>query len=375
MNKYQLFAFFHNFYRIFPIKKNKISFIGWPEANFTGNLGHIQQEFQKRNDFHYNFIFKDEYNMSAPLPILSKFMDLIRLFLLKSYHLATSHYIFLSDNFLPLAYINPSPETTIVQLWHASGAFKKFGLSTVSDEGLRELETKLSHKLDLITVSSKNVIPHYQEAFGVEERKIKALGVPRTDFYLKNSNEEVLTRLRARFEKKYPALENKKIVLYAPTFRDDPDRDQQLVKNFNVNRFNQELGSEYVLMIRLHPLLNQVEDGDFIDVTFYPDEKELLLIADILVTDYSSIMIEYALLNKPIIFFPYDYEYYINEERGFYFDYEDTVPGPIAYQVGDLINLIKKNNHDLNKIKQFVASEFDRLDGKASQRIVDHVIK
>lgn len=374
MNKYQLFALFYNFFRIFPVKNNKVSFIGWREVNHNGNLGQVQQELDRRNNFHYHFIYKDEYS-AASSSFLNQILTLTRLFLVKSYHLATSHYIFLSDNFLPLAYMNPPSETTIVQLWHASGAFKKFGLSAVSDTSLRKLGIKLSHKLDLITVSSRNVVPHYQEAFGVEERKVMALGVPRTDFYFKNNNEEELTRLRASFEEKYPTLENKKIVLYAPTFRDDPERDQQLVKNFNVNRFNQELGSEYVLMIRLHPLLNQVEAGDFIDVTFYPDEKELLLVADILVTDYSSIMIEYALLNKPIIFFPYDYEYYINEERGFYFDYEDTVPGSIAYQVDDLVNIIKKNNYDLDKLKQFVASEFDRLDGKASQRIVDHVIK
>lgn len=119
---------------------------------------------------------------------------------------------------------------------------------------------------------------------------------------------------------------------------------------------------------------NSQDNDEFIDVTDYPEEKDLLLLADVLITDYSSIMIEYALLNKPIIFYPYDYEYYVKEERGFYFDYMDTVPGPIAHSPQDIVKIIKEKDYDFDKIKEFTKMEFDYLDGNSTNRIINYIL-
>lgn len=376
--KYKLFALFFNIFRVFNIKDNKVSLIGWHEANLNGNLGYIYSELNKQGNFDYNFISKDEYSFSginSPSSAFKKVISLTKLFILKSYNLAASRYIFLSDNFLPMAYMNIHQEAVVVQLWHAPGAFKKFGLSSVNDYKLRELENKISSKLDYIIVSSKNVVPFYQEAFGVSEEKVLALGIPRTDFYFENNNENYVEHLKNKFEILYPEIKNKKIVLYAPTFRDDPLVDKEIINNFNVDLFNEELGDEYSLMVRLHPLINQnIANKSFINVTDYPDEKELLLLADILITDYSSIMIEYALLNKPIVFYPYDYEHYIKEERGFYFNYMKNVPGPMAFSPQELIKIINDENYDFDKIKNFVKLEFDDLDGKSTQRVINYIM-
>lgn len=376
MNKYRLFASFFNFFRIFKVKNHKVSFIGWREPNLSGNLGYVHREFEKIGDFDYNFIYKDEYKFSdvkSPSDGFKKILGMFKLFVLKSYHLATSRYIFLSDNFLPMAFMNIPQETVITQLWHASGAFKKFGLSSVTDNELRELENRISDKLDYVIVSSKNVAPFYQEAFGVGEEKVLALGIPRTDFYFENNKKNLKNKVGSN----YPQMKDKKVILYAPTFRDDPTVDREIVSNFNVNLFNEELGDEYCVMIRLHPLMNQGDlrdNGKFIDVTDYPDEKDLLLLADVLITDYSSIMIEYALLNKPIIFYPYDYEYYVKEERGFYFDYKDNVPGPIAHSPQEIVKIIKEHDYDFDKIKKFTRIEFDDSDGKSTHRVINYIL-
>ena len=100
-----------------------------------------------------------------------------------------------------------------------------------------------------------------------------------------------------------------------------------------------------------------------------------MLISDILITDYSSIMIEYAILNRPIIFFTYDLEYYLANERGFYYDFKETVPGPIVYTSDELINTIKNNDFDKSKISDFAMTQFDAIDGKASERVVDFLLK
>lgn len=348
------------------------------EMNFNGNLRYIYDEVNKNYNFQFNFISKEEYllkDLNSFKKVFVSIFKLFRLFTIKAYYLARSKYIFLDDNFLPMAYMNLNPETNVFQLWHASGAFKKFGLSNVNDPNLIEIEQKISEKLDYIIVSSENVIPYYAEAFGVENSKVLPLGVPRTDFYFKENVNENKELIRKRLETKYPEIKGKKLVLYAPTFRDDSDSDRDILNHFDMDLFNDQLKNEYCLLVRLHPNLNHVNNSgcNFIDVTSFNDEKELLLISDILITDYSSIMIEYALLNKPMIFYPYDYEYYKDLERGFYFEYEKFVPGPIAFNTEAIIKIIKNNQYKLD-INEFLNFEFDHFDGKSTKRVVSLII-
>lgn len=366
--KYRLFAFFFNLYRIFfKPDHHKVSFIMVHQSHFQGNLRYIWEELQERDQFQCTLIFKDEYRSGT-------IKSLLNLFLVKTRQLATSQYVFLNDNFLPLAFMNFHPEAEVVQLWHAAGAFKKFGLSAPTDPNLVELEKMIAQRLDYVVVSSQKVAPYYMEAFGVGKEKILPLGIPRTDYYFQ---EHDLDSLRNKFEKLYPASKNKKLVLYAPTFREDPELDKNLLNNLDIDLFQEKLGKEYLLAVRLHPQINQDQklSPEVIDLTSYPDEKELLLLTDILITDYSSIMVEYTLLEKPVIFYPYDLEFYEFYERGFYQDYHEMVPGPIARSNQELIAIIKEDEYDFNRIREFKESQFDHADGKSSQRVVDHLIK
>ncbi len=373
--KYKSFSsFFNLFKRLFKTKNNNVTFITVHKGNLKDNLGFVYAELSKRNsNFNYTFISKEEYSfseISSLASFLHKIIEIFRLFLFKSYKMATSRYILLNDNFLPMAYMNFNSKDVVIQLWHGAGAFKKFGLSSTSNQDLIELQQLISKKLDHIIVSSKNVAPFYEEAFGVDSEKILALGIPSTDYYFKKHD---LNELRVKFEDKYPKAKNKKIVLYAPTFRENEKMDENLIENFDIELFNNELGSEYILCIRLHPQINNasLNEENVINLTDYPDEKELLLLADILITDYSSIMVEYTLLNKPLIFYPYDYEYYLDSERGFYFNYKNIVPGPVARTNKELINIIKEDNYDFKKINDFKTYQFDHADGNSSKRVVD----
>ena len=100
-----------------------------------------------------------------------------------------------------------------------------------------------------------------------------------------------------------------------------------------------------------------------------------MLISDILITDYSSIMIEFCVLDKPTIFFTYDLDNYLACERGFYYNFKKTVPGPIVYTTDELIDVIKNDKFDKSKISQFISTQFDVIDGEASRRIVDYLLK
>ena len=219
--------------------------------------------------------------------------------------------------------------------------------------------------------------PEHSTFIQIDKSKIKALGLPRADYYFENHD---IDGLKNSFSKRYGIDSNKKIVLYAPTFRDE-EKYNNVFDYLDLEEFNEVLGDDYVLALRLHPKIKDFYKGDisasgnYIDCSDYRDEQELLLISDVLITDYSSIMIEFALLNKPIVFFVYDFDSYVNDERGFYFDFKETVPGPVVYESENLINVIKNNEFDEDKMSKFVKTQFDEIDGKSSERIVDFLLK
>ena len=265
-------------------------------------------------------------------------------------------------------------ENTIVQLWHAPGASKKFGGSV--DFESREILSMISEKTDYLIVTSKNVIGNYCEAFQISEDKIKPLGLPRMDYYFEDHD---LDRLKREFSQKFNVSPDKKIVLYAPTFRDE-EKYNNVFDYLDLEKLNRELGDEYVLALRLHPKIRNFysEDisskGQYVDVSDFESEQELMLLSDIMITDYSSIMIEYSALNKPTVFFTYDLDYYLANERGFYYDFETTVPGPIVHTSDELIDAIKNERFDKSKISEFVKTQFDEIDGHSSERIVDYLL-
>jgi CDP-ribitol ribitolphosphotransferase len=320
-------------------------------------LDYIKKEFEKRGNFDFHFFYKDKLSFSA----------------FKT--LASSRFIFLNDNFFPLAFMNFSPKNIVVQLWHAPGAFKKFGGSV--DLKSRKVLKKAGEHTDYLIVSSRNIQEFYREAFQIPKTKIKPLGLPRADYYFEDHDIE---DLKSKFFEKYNFSSDKKIILYTPTFRDE-EKYNNVFDFLDLEKFNESLGDEYVLALRLHPKIKKFykddisAGGDYIDCSDYPSEQELLLISDILITDYSSIMIEFALLNKPIVFFTYDYDSYLNNERGFYFDFKSTVPGPVVYDSNQLIDVIKNREFDESRISEFVKTQFDEIDGHASERVVDYLLK
>lgn len=347
-----LFKLFKNTY----IEDKRVSFIIDSTESFKGNLDYIKKEFEKRGDYEFHFFYKDKLSFGS----FKK--------------LAGSRYIFLNDNFFPLAFMKFDPENIVVQLWHAPGASKKFGGSV--DIESREILGKISQNTDYLIVTSDKIKKHYSEAFQMPEFKIKALGLPRMDYYFENHD---LTRLKADFCQKYDVSPDKKIILYAPTFRDE-EKYNNVFNYLDLEKFNEVLGDEYVLALRLHPKIKNFYKNDisaagrYVDVSDFSSEQELMQISDILITDYSSIMIEYAILNRPILFFTYDLDSYLANERGFYYDFKTTVPGPIVYNSDELIETIRNGDFDKSKISDFVASQFNEIDGKSSKRVVDFLL-
>ena len=363
-----------NLFRIFPLKKNRVSFITTKNASFESNLRYLADELKMRKTddgrgYDFDFIPKDEFSLSN----MKK--------------LATSKYIFLTDNFFALAFMRFNKNAKLVQLWHGTGIFKKFGFDLL-EENQKKTMLKFSNKITNLMVSSHNVIDIYARNFAIDKSKVLPLGIPRNDYYSpEHLDPGYIRSLREKFERKYPNLKGKKIVLYAPTFRENPHYNN-IFNYLDIGKFIDELGDEYILCIKLHPNYNRFSDEknwinldevtsdyNIVDFTAFKDEQKLFLISDILITDYSSVMVEYTLLNRPIILFAYDLDNYLENERGFYFDYRKEVPGKIVKNTDELVQVIRQKDFNLSNLKDFAEFQFDYFDADNSKRILDNVLE
>ena len=365
MSPNKVFAAFYRFFRRYKVRENRVTLIEKLNTGGTGGLYEVKGECERRGyNFQYNVITHKDYEVRP-----SNLFRLLWLFTVKAYRMATSSYIFLNDNFMPLAYMDPAPETMVVQVWHALGSFKKFGGSSEKDPRvLRELKAA-NERVDYIIAGSENIRENYMEAFMVPSSKVACIGCPQTDYYFRDHD---IKRHRKRLEKAFPQLKGKKLVLYAPTFRDDPDRDRELLNHFDFEAFRRELSEEYCLAVRMHPQVrgSQVPDN-VIDLTDYPNVRLLLCMTDILIADYSSIAVEFSLLNRPIILYAFDREWYLKKDRGFYFDYNKTAPGPIIESMEELIGCIRDQSYDLNKVRQFALLHNQYFDAENASRLAD----
>lgn len=363
---YNLYAVLFNISRLlFPLKKNRVAFVSMHNENFCDALGAVRDELQSHGGYDFVYITRQDLSLSKPLKAMSFFLNKSRL-------LATSEYIFLNDNFLPMGKLNFRKEAVITQLWHAEGAFKKFGLHIPQNNSLRKAEIAANSKLSYVVCSSEGVRKIYAEAFGVDEKKVLPLGSPRADYF---QNDENKTAALREIHQLFPHTKGKKILLYAPTFRDEPERDREILNNFNISEVKKALGDEYEIFVRLHPQIHINEKAlkGATDVTDFGDVRKLILASDVLVTDYSSICMDFSFLNKKIVFFAYDLEWY-TENRDFYFDYESFVPGEVTRNTCELISAIKAD-FSKERNEKFKSFNFSYFDNKSAKRVVDAICK
>ena len=213
-------------------------------ADFNDSLGAVRRELERRGGYDIKLITRRDIEISGnPFKM---FKGAFKFFFLSTYRLATAQYVFLNDNFMPLAYINFSDKTTVVQLWHAEGVFKLFGLCSALPSEVEELERRCCKRYTYAVCSSKNVVPHYAKAFDLPQNRVLPLGSPRTDRFFEGKDVDAM---RQEFDLRYPKCKGKKLVLYAPTFRDDPKRDSKIMEFFDVEKFAAELSVEYTLLV------------------------------------------------------------------------------------------------------------------------------
>lgn len=367
---YTLYALFFNLSRIFPIKQNRVALVAPHNGGSGDSLGLLRAYLENKGRYEIVFISTQDLKLDfSSLPALIKScLKAAGFFTLKAKALATSKFIFLNDNFMPMASLNFSKEAIVTQLWHAEGAFKRFGLSAPLSDEVREREKKCSERLDYVVCTSKNVVPIYAEAFGVDESRILPIGSPRTDKLFNRNADEI----RAEFDKNHPECKGKKLILYAPTFRDSAEKDSALLSGIDIKKFTSEL-PDYALLIKLHPQIHSSKPVDGATDVTNEDIGALTVICDSVITDYSSVCMDFALLSKPCYFYAFDLEEY-EDERSFYFDYESYVPGPVAKDFDTLLENIKNPRNGEEKLRIFREFNFDFIDCKNTERVFEKII-
>lgn len=360
----------------FPVQKRKIVFASYRTSHIEGNLLYLYMELKRRYpNYQYVQILKKPSSTT-----MGKIMHLFHMFK-ATYHLATSHYFFVDDYYFPLYIVKPRKITKVIQVWHGAGAFKKFGYSTIGKEFgsskhyLRHV--KIHSNYSKVIVSAKEVVPFFAEAFRMNKDKILPVGLPRADFLFQKDKHE---GVKQKLYKKYPELKEKKLILFAPTYRTNQCGHSIKQTFIDFSQLYSILGDTYAVILKLHPYVesNLEIDNNLQGFVYKLDSEfeteEIIVISDILVTDYSSIIFDYSLMEQPIAFYTNDLEEYINE-RDFYYDYKSFVPGPIFNNTEKLANWIKSEDFDIGQIREFNHRFFDYLDGNSSKRVIDSIFE
>ena len=363
---YKLFALSFRLFSCFPLRR-RVALLSPHMADFADSLGEMEREMQNRGRKTVRVSGRDIKPDRLTLAALGR---MLRFFTVGACRLATSSVVFLNDNFMPLADLPVRKGAKWVQLWHAEGAFKRFGLDVPSlPDGVRARVEKGNAKLFAVICSSSSVVPVYASAFGVSREKVLPLGSPRADAYIRAARAADTAAFRAE----HFGGTQKKIVLYAPTFRDDPAENAQLLTHFDFDAFARELGGEYQLVLRLHPQFHNVPVPDGVcNMTGFADAGALFAACDLLVTDYSSVCMDFALLGKPCVFYAFDLAKYAGD-RSFYRDYKTYVPGAVAETFSQLVSAIRAAETDRDALDSFVRFNFDAQDGQAAERVAELV--
>ncbi|MFC7747608.1 CDP-glycerol glycerophosphotransferase family protein [Lentibacillus kimchii] len=370
-----LFAFRVMFmiFKRFPQKK-KTTFV----ASFGENILYSARALEKQTDDQV-VILKTSHcstDFRTPTRIIRTFEVSRMLDWLRSvYHLATSHAIIVDNYYGFLAAADFKPNVRCIQVWHAAGAIKKFGLEDPSNHYRSKSANKRFRKVysqfDSVVTGSDNMASIFKRSFNVSEERILRTGIPRTDFFF---DEAAKQESRDALIAEYPVLYDKKVLLYAPTYRDDTIdiKDIQL----DIDKMHHALKHDCVLLLRLHPAVENAFQNKYpgfvFNVSGQHSLNHLLLVTDILITDYSSIPFEFSLLNRPMVFFAYDQEQY-TEERGFWGSYEELVPGPVVTHTNELISVIEQNTFDFERIKSFADEWNQYSQGTASDSLIKAV--
>lgn len=360
-----IFKFFMNLiyliFKIFKVKNNKITFISRQSNNKSIDFIYLENELLNQNN-------------SLKVVFLCKRFDNIKkhfisygLYTLKTmYHIATSKVCVIDSYCLPISILKHKKKLKVIQLWHALGAIKKFGYQSLDKDFGRSSTIanclNMHKNYDLIISGSSEMTKYFSKAFNYPKNKFLNCGLPRID-YLVNEKDKI----KDRIYKKYNNFKDKIIILYAPTFRkNNLDNTKELIDRFN--------NDKYILIIKSHDNQKLNFDSDKVYTCNDFSSMELLTISDYLITDYSAIALEGAVINVKTLYYVYDYELY-EKENGLNIDLYKEMPLCVYEDINDIYKVINDNLYQINTLKKYKNKYLDNIKGDSSKIITDKIFE
>lgn len=353
------------FFKLLPTNNKKISFISRQSNDVALDFVLLKKELLKKE--------KDLEIVELCKTIDSGIKNKIKYFFhifKQMYHIATSKVVILDTYCIPICILKHKKDLVVIQMWHALGSLKKFGYSSLdTTDGRSSKISKLMRmhaNYDYILTSSEASKPNFQEAFNAKKENMLVMNLPRVD-YLKSKNIE--KEIKKDFYKKYPKVDKKKkIILYCPTSRKNGELPlEEIISSVDLKK--------YTLILKLHDNTNKIyysEDKYYDSICF--SGMQMLHVADYIITDYSAIVYEAAITQKPIYLYIYDYDKYI-DERGLYLDYKKEMPGFMSKDIKEIIKNIESGKYDRKKADKFIQKYIADLSINWTEKIADFVLE
>lgn len=379
----------YKIFRLLPVRKNVILFESNLGRNYTGNPRAVYEEMVRQGlDKKYTLVYVMEA-LGFALPGRGK--TIARLRLEYYYYLAVAGTLVV-DTRMPKEF-KKRRGCCYIQTWHGT-PLKKLALDMkdVDMAGVNDIKTY--HKE--FTDEAKNWdILISQNAFSTQvfrrafdfRKEIMETGYPRNDVLIRKNNPSDILKLK----RKLGLPTDRKILLYAPTWRDDEYTDKgnyRFNPSLDFDYMKSRLEGDWVLIVKYHYLIRDAVDwssyrGFIFNFDASVDISGLYLVSDALVTDYSSVMFDYCILRRPIYFYVYDLEKYREKLRGFYFDLEEEAPGPLSRSTDELVRDILEQEAADSKIKEAYEERYDlfckkychRDDGRAAYRLTKRILE
>ena len=316
--------------------KNKIVFISRQSNKPSLDFIMLEEEILKLNPSFETIMLTKKVEKNVKSVLQNTFIQFKQL-----YHLATSK-ICITDGYnISISTLKHKKSLKVFQIWHSLAAIKKFGYDSLKSPRDRKIARIMSmHKnYDYVNCSSEAMRHYFSNAFGYEDKSLYPLGLPRIDYLV--TKEKILKK---QIYNKYPEFKRKKVILYAPTFRDN--------NNYRINDFIKEIDfNKYILILKLHPNTKIAIDNNNIYTCKGFTALSLITVSDYIITDYSGISIEALALNKPVYLYVYDIEEY-SKYPGLNLNLEEEFKSLTFKNPKKMYQSITKNSHDKKVIEK-----------------------
>lgn len=344
------------FVGFFSIKNNQVAFVSLEANKLESDLKLIYDKLSQDHSFVLKTVLIN-YNKKN---LINNFLYLLNC-IKQIYVINTSKVVLITDNNYVISNFKREG-VKVIQIWHATGAIKKFGNAIKREYPIKNY--------DYVIANSEYWKVPYQDAFNVNKENVVVTGMPRVDHLV---DQNYIEKTKLKLLNKYPLLKNKKVILYAPTFRGNIYQGMKSV-DFDAKKLLDQLDDQYVLVYKLHPLLldKPITDDQRIINLNHEDTHDLFTISDMLISDFSSIIFDYSFFNKPMYFFVPDLDEYLST-LGCFVDYQKIMPGAICLNENQLADAIIVNKQ--YDIEAFSKIFFKYHDGKNIERVVELIKK